>query len=113
MFVLVEAPDSLDTKGELSIDSAHAVYEHQGRVLTTCINMIRSLSILSCATAAAAQFNYPHTQYDTSPPVYPSRELVMPTIYVLTDSNRSKYHRSWWMGGGTRESPSLCWESDS
>jgi hypothetical protein len=37
MFVLVEVPDSLDTKGELDTRSVRAVYEHQGRILTTCI----------------------------------------------------------------------------
>ena len=34
--------------------------------------MIRALFLVACATAAAAQFNVKHTQYGTSPPVYPS-----------------------------------------
>ncbi|KAH3983159.1 hypothetical protein HBI04_079020 [Parastagonospora nodorum] len=38
--------------------------------------MLRSLVLLSCATAVAAQFNFTHTQYNTSPPVYPSPNIT-------------------------------------
>jgi beta-glucosidase len=31
--------------------------------------------LLGSATAVVAQFGFEHTQYDTSPPVYPSREF--------------------------------------
>ncbi|CAG5158099.1 uncharacterized protein ALTATR162_LOCUS4982 [Alternaria atra] len=34
--------------------------------------MVRALPLSACATAVAAQFNVKHTQYGTSPPVYPS-----------------------------------------
>jgi beta-glucosidase len=42
--------------------------------------MVRSLALLGCATAVAGQFDFIHTQYETSPPVYPSRELKVPLI---------------------------------
>jgi len=38
--------------------------------------MLRELVLIGCASAVVAQFNFTHTQYDTSPPVYPSRESV-------------------------------------
>lgn len=34
--------------------------------------MARSLTLVLCVAAVAAQFNFKHTQYETSPPVYPS-----------------------------------------
>jgi beta-glucosidase len=34
--------------------------------------MVRTLPLVAYATAVAAQFNVKHTQYGTSPPVYPS-----------------------------------------
>ncbi|KAH8732225.1 avenacinase [Phaeosphaeriaceae sp. PMI808] len=37
---------------------------------------MRSLVILSYGTAVAAQFNFTHTQYGTSPPVYPSPNIT-------------------------------------
>lgn len=39
------------------------------------IAMLRALSLLSYATIVASQFNINHTQYDTSPPVYPSPQI--------------------------------------
>ncbi|KAF1343753.1 hypothetical protein EJ07DRAFT_169400 [Lizonia empirigonia] len=37
--------------------------------------MLRILSLLGFASAVAAQFNIRHTQYGTSPPVYPSPQI--------------------------------------
>ena len=37
--------------------------------------MLRSLSLVGFAATAAAQFNINHTQYGTSPPVYPSPQI--------------------------------------
>lgn len=37
--------------------------------------MSRSLSLLGYVTVVLAQFNIKHTQYDTSPPVYPSPQI--------------------------------------
>lgn len=37
--------------------------------------MLRTLSLLGYATAVVAQFNINHTQYGTSPPVYPSPQI--------------------------------------
>ena len=37
--------------------------------------MMRSITWLSFASSALAQFDYKHSQYETSPPVYPSRKL--------------------------------------
>lgn len=39
------------------------------------INMLRVLSLLSYAATVASQFNINHTQYDTSPPIYPSPQI--------------------------------------
>jgi hypothetical protein len=75
--------------------------------------MIRPLVILSGATAAAAQFNHTHTQYSTSPSVYPSRESIMITIQVYTNLRCSKHYWSWWMGGSARESAGVCGKADS
>ena len=40
--------------------------------LQPTLEMVRVLLLTACATVAAAQFNIKHTQYGTSPPVYPS-----------------------------------------
>jgi beta-glucosidase len=37
--------------------------------------MLRALTLLGYATAIAAQFNFTHSQYETSPPVYPSPQI--------------------------------------
>lgn len=37
--------------------------------------MLRSLSLLGYATAVVAQFNISHTEYGTSPAVYPSPQI--------------------------------------
>lgn len=37
--------------------------------------MLRPLSLLGSAAIVAAQFNFVHTQYETSPPVYPSPQI--------------------------------------
>lgn len=37
--------------------------------------MVQILSLLGYAAIAAAQFNINHTQYGTSPPVYPSPQI--------------------------------------
>lgn len=37
--------------------------------------MLRTWSLVSLAATAAAQFNVNHTQYGTSPPVYPSPQI--------------------------------------
>ena len=37
--------------------------------------MLRTLSLLGCAATVAAQFNISHTQYGTSPPIYPSPQI--------------------------------------
>jgi len=36
--------------------------------------MLRSIVWLGYASAALGQFDFKHTQYETSPPVYPSRK---------------------------------------
>ncbi|KAI8942959.1 hypothetical protein NX059_000998 [Plenodomus lindquistii] len=38
--------------------------------------MVRSTLLLACAAAASAQFNITHSQYETSPPVYPSPNIT-------------------------------------
>ena len=38
--------------------------------------MLRLLTWLGYATTSIAQFNIVHTQYDTSPPVYPSPNIT-------------------------------------
>ncbi|KAF2830866.1 hypothetical protein CC86DRAFT_168323 [Ophiobolus disseminans] len=40
------------------------------------VNMLRSIAWLACAANAVAQFNIIHTQYETSPPVYPSPNIT-------------------------------------
>jgi beta-glucosidase len=37
--------------------------------------MLRTWSLVGLAATAAAQFNVNHTQYGTSPPVYPSPQI--------------------------------------
>lgn len=39
------------------------------------MNMLRALSLLGFAATVASQFNINHTQYGTSPPVYPSPRI--------------------------------------
>jgi hypothetical protein len=47
--------------------------------------MVQSYFLLGYATAVAGQFSFVHTQYETSPPVYPSRESLAFLICALTD----------------------------
>jgi hypothetical protein len=48
--------------------------------------MLGSLTWLWLVAAATAQFDFVHTQYDTSPPVYPSRKLrLLGTVVIVSD----------------------------
>lgn len=38
--------------------------------------MLRSIAWLGCVAAALAQFDFKHSQYETSPPVYPSPNIT-------------------------------------
>lgn len=49
--------------------------DHILRLILRGLKMLRSLSLLGYASAVAAQFNIVHTQYGTSPPVYPSPQI--------------------------------------
>jgi hypothetical protein len=75
--------------------------------------MVWSMVFLGCATTVAAQFQFVHTQYETSPPVYPPRESIMLEALVTSDRKFSENHRHWGMGGSTREGASICWKSES
>jgi beta-glucosidase len=48
--------------------------------------MLSSLTWLGLVAAATAQFDFVHTQYGTSPPVYPSRKLrLLGTVVFVSD----------------------------
>jgi hypothetical protein len=69
--------DTAHKMGEVqSTELARVVYSSIPKSLSIATTIMRFLVLLGSATAVAAQFNFAHTQYDTSPPVYPSRELV-------------------------------------
>jgi hypothetical protein len=60
--------------------------ETNWRYRTNERTMLGSLTWLGLVAAATAQFDFVHTQYDTSPPVYPSRKLrLLGAVVFVSD----------------------------
>jgi beta-glucosidase len=82
--------------------------------------MLGSLTWLGLVAAATAQFDFVHTQYDTSPPVYPSPEIsgaggwdaalerARTFLAELTLEEKSSMVTGTWTSFTALGSPSVC-----